>query len=150
VLTHGQAEKDQVMEILTPPEVREKRPPGRRAKYGPSYMMMVAKKVVEDGMSYREAGKTFNLSHGSISNLVKNYKNGGAKKKRSETSHKYKQEVEAYRHQAQMKDLKLEIADLYLENLMLKKMLEHSLRKKRETSSDITSENLDLLPARAK
>jgi len=37
---------------------------------------------------------TFNLSHGSISNLFKNYKSGGAKKKRSETSHKYKQEVE--------------------------------------------------------
>ncbi|RYZ86440.1 MAG: hypothetical protein EOP06_14470 [Proteobacteria bacterium] len=45
------------MEILTPPEVREKRPPGRRPKYSVSYMKMVAVKFVEEGMSYREAGK---------------------------------------------------------------------------------------------
>jgi transposase len=31
--------------------------------------MMVAKKVIDDGMSYREAAKTFGLSHGSISNI---------------------------------------------------------------------------------
>ncbi|MGE3262399.1 MAG: hypothetical protein AB7K68_11520 [Bacteriovoracia bacterium] len=49
-----------------------------------------------------------------------------------------------------MKDLKLEIADLYLENLMLKKALEHSLRKKNEDSSVITSENLARLKEDAK
>lgn len=138
------------MDILSPPEVKEKRPPGRRPKYSATYMEMVATKVVEEGMSYREAGKTFNLSHGSISNIVKNYKNGGAKRKRKVTASKYQKEVEDYRNKSRMNDLKLEIAELYLENLMLKKMLEHSLRKKKESSSDITSENLDLLPERAK
>jgi hypothetical protein len=81
---------------------------------------------------------------------VKNYKNGNAKKKRRETTSKYKQEIDDYRHTAQLKDLKLQIAELYLENLMLKKMLEHSLQKRKESSSDITSENLDLLPERAR
>ena len=138
------------MDILSPPEVKEKRPPGRRPKYSATYMQMVATKVVEEGMSYREAGKTFNLSHGSISNIVKNYKNGGAKKKRKETASKYQKEVEDYRHKSRLNDLKLEIAELYLENLMLKKMLAHSLQKKKESLSDITSENLDLLPERAK
>lgn len=94
-------------------------------------------------MSYREAGKTFGLSHGSISNLVKNYKGGKLKSKRKEAKSKYDAEVENYRHQSHLKDLKLQIADLYLENLMLKNMLEYSLQKKKESSSAITSENLD-------
>ena len=138
------------MDIFTPPDVKEKRPPGRRPKHSASYNLMVAEKVVKDGMSYREAGKTFGLSHGSIANLVKNYGNRTMKSKRKETKSKYTAEVEAYRHQSHLKDLKIQIADLYLENLMLKKMLEHSLQKRKERSSDITSENLDLLPARVK
>ena len=112
--------------------------------------MMVGKKVVEEGMSYREASKTFGLSHGSIGAIVKQYAHEGSKSKRNERNSKYKKEVEAYRSQQQMKDLKLEIADLYLENLMLKKALEHSLRKKNGDSSVITSENLDQLKEDAK
>ncbi len=133
------------MEIFTPPLVKEKRPPGRRAKHSPEYRTMVAKKCLEGGMTYREAAKTFNLSHGSVYAIIKEHKGQGAKTKRNQRNGKYKQEVDAYRHQAQLKDLKLEIADLYLENLMLKKALEHSLRKKNDNSSVITSENLDQL-----
>jgi hypothetical protein len=59
------------MEILSPPDVRPKRPPGRKPKHSESFRWMVAQKVCKDGMSYREAGKTFGLSHGSISALVK-------------------------------------------------------------------------------
>jgi transposase len=137
--------KGKYMEIFTPPNVIEKRPPGRRPKHSPEYRMMVAKKVVEGAMSFREAAKAFGVSHGSVGAIVRQYKHQGGKVKRNERVSKYKQEVEAYRHQQQMKDLKLEIADLYLENLMLKKALEHSLRKKKDDSSVITSENLDQL-----
>lgn len=133
------------MEIFTPPNVVPKRPPGRTPKHSPEYRMMVAKKVVEEGMSFREAGKTFGLSHGSVSAIKKEYLSQGSKSKRNERTSKYKKEVEAYRSQQQMKDLKLEIADLYLENLMLKKALEHSLKMKKEDSSVITSENLERL-----
>lgn len=133
------------MEIFTPPNVIPKRPPGRQAKHSPEYRLMVAKKVVEEGMSYREAGNSFGLSHGSIAAIVKEYKSEGSKSKRNERKSKYRKEVEAYRHQQQVKDLKLEVANLYLENLMLKKALEHSLRKKNDDSSVITSENLERL-----
>lgn len=34
---------DQEMEIFTPPEVKEKRPPGRRPKHSQEYMLMIAK-----------------------------------------------------------------------------------------------------------
>lgn len=133
------------MEIFTPPNVVPKRPPGRQPRHSPEYRLMVAKKVVEEGMSYRDAAKTFDLSHGSIHSIVSQYKHEGSKSKRNERKSKYRDEVEAYRSQQQLKDLKLEIADLYLENLMLKKALEHSLRKKKDNSSVITSENLDRL-----
>lgn len=138
------------MDIHNPPEVKAKRPPGRRSKFSESYMLMVAEKVCREGMSYRDASKTFGLSHGSIAHLVKKYQSKKFNQKRQETKSKYKAEVEAYRSDQHVKDLKLQIADLYLENLLLKKMLEHSLHKRKESSSDITSENLDLLPTRAK
>jgi transposase len=131
------------MEIFTPPNVTPKRPPGRQPRHSPEYRMMVAKKVLEGGMSYREASKTYDLSHGSISAIVREYKKHGSKSKRNERTTKYRKEVEAYRQQTQVKDLKLEIADLYLENLMLKKALEHSLQKKSDYLSVITSANLD-------
>jgi hypothetical protein len=138
------------MEIFTPPVVKEKRPPGRRSKHTEAFQMMVAKKVVGDGMPYREAGDKFGLSHGSIWNIVKKYNAGKLKEQRKEAKSKYAKEADSYRHQKAINDLKVEIADLFLENLMLKKMLEYSRRKEKESSSDITSENLDLLPEPAK
>ena len=137
------------MEIFTPPEVREKRPPGRRPKHTEAFQAMVAKKVI-DGMSYREAGKNFGLSHGSIANLIKKFNNGKLNQQRKVAKSKYAKEADGYRHQKQINDLKIELADLYLENLLLKKMLDYSRQKGKETSSEITSENLDLLPERAK
>jgi transposase len=138
------------MEIFSPPQVKEKRPPGRQPKHSEEYRMMVARKVVEEGMTYREAATTFNLSHGTVYQVIQKYKNKGAKTKRNVQTSKYKQEVEEYRHTAQVKELKHEIAELYLENLMLKKALEHSLRMKKEDSSVITSENLERLKGAAK
>jgi transposase len=133
------------MEIFTPPFVKEKRPPGRRSKVSVEYQSMIARKVIEEGMTYREAAKTFNVSHGSVYAFIQKYKDRGAKSKRKATTTKYAKEVEEYRHQAQVKDLKHEIAELYLENLMLKKALKHSLQTKKEDSSIITSENLERL-----
>ena len=82
---------------------------------------MIAKKVTEEGMSYREAAKVFNVSHGSIYAYKQKYKDGNLKKKRKQTASKYKERVEDYRHKAEVKELKHEIANLYLENLLLKK-----------------------------
>ena len=138
------------MEIFTPPTIKEKRPPGRQAKNSVEYQIMVARKCVEEGMTYREAAKTFNVSHGSVYAFIQKYKDHGAKSKRKVTSSKYQKEVEDYRHQSQVKDLKHEIAELYLENLMLKKALQHSLQTKKDDSSVITSENLDRLKEAAK
>ena len=133
------------MNIFVPPVIKEKRPPGRRSNVSVEYQIMIARKCTEEGMTYREAAKTFNVSHGSVYAFIQKYKDKGAKAKRKITTSKYQKEVEDYRHESQLKDLKHEIAELYLENLMLKKVLQHSLKKKSEDSSVITSENLDRL-----
>ena len=130
------------MEVFTPPIIQEKRPPGRQPKLSVEMQIMIAKKVTEEGMSYREAAKVFNVSHGSIYAYKQKYKDGNLKKKRKQTASKYKERVEDYRHKAEVKELKHEIANLYLENLLLKKALEHSVRRKSEDLSVITSESL--------
>ena len=51
-------------------------------------------------------------------------------------------ELKMFRLEEQVKELKGEIGDLYLQNQMLKKALYHSQQKKKDNSSVITSENL--------
>ena len=129
------------MEVFEPPHVPEKRPPGRRPRHSQEYMRMVARKCVDEGMTYREAAKTFGISHGSVWAFIKKYKKDQLSGKRKKRASKYEKEVEEYRHESRVKDLKLEIAELYLENLLLKKALKHSLETKKDDSSVITSEN---------
>lgn len=138
------------MEVFTTPIVPEKRPPGRQPKHSPEYMIMVAKKCVEEGMTYREAAKTFGISHGSVWAFIQKYKKQQLGSKRKKRKTKYEKDVEEYRHESRVKDLKLEIAELYLENLLLKKALKHSLQTKKEDSSVITSESLARLKEDAK
>jgi transposase len=136
------------MEVFGKKKLKEKVPPGRQPKYSQEYMMMVARKVVEKELSYREAAKTFGASHGTIGSWVKKYrkKDWGNAAKSKQSS----QEIHNYRHEQQLKELKGEIAELYLENLMLKKILQHSQQIKKESSSPITPENLDQFRKAAK
>lgn len=133
------------MEIFAPPEVKEKRPPGRRPKHSQEYMLMIAKKCCDEGMTYREAANTFGVSHGSVHQFILKYKKNELSSKVKTRKSKYAKEVESYRHQAQVKELKHEIAELYLENLLLKKALKHSLQSKNGDSSVVTSESLERL-----
>ena len=122
---------------------KEKRPPGRTPKYTVEYYFMVARKVVDEGMSYSEASKTFSVSEGAIGAWVKKYKTGKVNTKRNERNRKFTESYEEIRKDQQIKDLKLQIADLFLENMMLKKALQHSLQLKKEGSSVITSKSSD-------
>jgi transposase-like protein len=120
---------------------REKLPIGRPQKWTQEFMLMVAKKVVDQGMTYRDASKTFEVSSGALSKWVRNYKQGNL----GPLDAKHLQESQAskvFRLESELKELKGEIGELYLENLMLKKALIHSRQVKRENSSVITSENL--------
>lgn len=128
------------MEVFRPKPIKIKRPPGRQPKHTLEFMVMVARKVVDEKMTYSEASKVFGVSEGSIGTWVKRYKKkhwGPAAKSKevSDEGHRYQVET-------QIKELKHEIAELYLENLMLKKTLRYSVDSKKETSSVITSENL--------
>lgn len=130
------------MEILRKNPPREKLPPGRQPKWTAEFMVMVAQKVVDEGMTFRAAAKLFGVSQGSVNLWVKNFRKGNLAAFRGSA------EVLSNSHQVlqledQIRGLKCEIGDLFLQNLMLKKALFHSRKKKLESSSVITSENLE-------
>ena len=127
------------MEIYKKSKPTEKLPAGRPNKFTNEYMMMVARKVVDEGMTYREASKTFDCSQGAIADWIKRYRKGGLNKKAPVKTKEYR----ICMLEDSIKDLKQEIGELYLENLMLKKALSHSRYVKKQHSSVITSENLE-------
>jgi transposase-like protein len=59
------------MDILNKYPPKEKKKTGRRPKYKLEFMNMVASKVVDDGMKFREAAQTFGISQGSVAVWVK-------------------------------------------------------------------------------
>ena len=132
------------MSILTPPIYKEKNPQGRRPKYAPEYYMMMSKRVVDEGMSYREAAKIYKMSHGSINYWVNLYKEGKIPGKVAKAK-KYteSQDGTVIRLEAFIVSLKTEIGELYLENQILKKARVFLQEHKKSSSSAITSENLD-------
>jgi transposase-like protein len=128
------------MEILNPVPVKEPKLIGRRQKFTIEYQTMVARTVIEGKMTYRDAAKTFGTSQGTIAACLKRYKKGswGNSTKIEETSEK----LRVQRLETNVRELKEQIANLYLENLMLKKIHRHSQRIKKEGSSIVTSETL--------
>lgn len=130
---------------------KEKAPTGRAPRYSIEYYLMMARQVVDEGLSYRMASKIYNCSHGTVSHWAKQYREGVLPDKARKAKHDYGQRERTLGHlQHQIKNLKTEIGELYLENLMLKKALEYSQQIKREDSSVITSENLDQFQEDAK
>jgi transposase len=108
---------------------------------------MMAKQVVDDGLTYRDAAKIYGCSHGTVNHWLKLYKNGVLPNKLKKVKRDANiKESDIARLEHHVKNLKTEIGELYLENLMLKKALEFSRQIKNEDSSVITSENLDQLP----
>ena len=129
------------MEVFTKIKPKEKKVIGRRPKWTPEYQHMVAQKVVEEGMKFREAAKNFGMSTAAVNACVKRYRKGTIFKNAAEKEQS--SEYKLYALEEQIKDLKTEIGDLFLQNQMLKKALYHSQSPKKETSSVITSKNLD-------
>lgn len=128
------------MEIFNQTKVKEPKIIGRKPKYTQEFMMMIGRKVTEGEMTLREAAKTFGVSHGSVSVWKKRFKKNegwGNAAKVKLVSERTKDQ----RYEFQLRELKHEIAELYLENLMLKKALQFSQQVKKENSSVITSEN---------
>ena len=135
------------MEIVNKILPKERARIGRTPKYSVEYYMMMAKQIVDDGLTYREASKIYGCSHGTVCHWLKLYRQGvlpsKAKKAKREEAVK---ESDIARLEHHVKNLKTEIGDLYLENLMLKKALKYSQQIKRDNLSVITSESLDQLP----
>lgn len=137
------------MEIYRRRPPKEKRPSGREPKFTIEYMTMVARKVADEGMTYDQACKTFGISQGAVGDWKKRYLKGTLGSSKSDT-HEQSSDYKVFRLEDQVKDLKREIGELYLENMMLKKTLCTFPPKKKESSSVITSENLEQFKKGAK
>ena len=129
------------MEIVNQQPIKVPKIVGRKPKYTQEYMAMVGRKVASGEFSYSQAAKVFNMSEGSVGACVTRFKTGnhGNAEKVKQISDK----TQTQRFDAQLREIKLQVAELYLENLMLKKALQYSQQLKKENSSVITSESLE-------
>ncbi len=133
------------MEAFTPPPYREARVRGRQPKLTHETRLLVAAKVTSKEMTFREAAQAFGISTAAVNTCVKLATSEQSKSKRNDKVNEYNANAEAYRHQAQLKELKQVIGDLYIENQLLKKILNKSLLIKKSNGSVITTDNLDQL-----
>ena len=133
------------MDIFYNKKPKEKVPVGRPPKYSAEFRRMIASKIVDEGMTYAQAAKMFDLSQGAIATAIKQYKAGtlGSSEHDKHAKKQLSPDSRICSLESQVKDLKTEIGELYLENLMLKKALSYSAQKRKDNSSVITSENLD-------
>lgn len=131
------------MEVFTPPpKLVEKRPTGRQPKLLHETRLLIGRKCTSKEMTYADAAKAFGISQGAVGKCVELFKREGLNQRRSERSKERSDESRNYHHQAQIRELKQEIADLYLENQMLKKIISRPRLRKNESGSVITAENL--------
>ena len=131
------------MEVFTPPPYREARVIGRQPKLTQETRLLVAAKVTSKEMTFREAAKAFGISTGAVTSCVKMATKEASKTKRNGKANAYNDAADNFRHQAQIKELKETIGDLYIENQVLKKILNKSLLIKKSNGSVITTDNLD-------
>ena len=121
-----------------------KKPVGRPADHSVEFMIAVAHKVASGELTYREARERYKVSHGSICSWMKKYgRNTLHLMKQKRTSEPKTVRGREAALEAEVKDLKFEIAQLYLQVRMLKKAQEFEDQIRREASSIITSESLE-------
>lgn len=132
------------MDIKNLPKPKEQKKIGREPKYKPEYYMMMAKHIVDEGLTHREAAKIYRCSHGTVCHWLKLYRSGQLPVRVEKAKNKAKNyEAQLARFERHVRELKTEIGELYLENQMLKKALEVLPRSRKDDLSVITSENLD-------
>jgi len=126
-----------------------KKSQGRPCKLPFEVRRLIAQKVANGELTYRQAAKKYNVSGGAVSSYVKKYKSGQLKSSDTRTSvinlapddrKKTYHEIEL---EKEVKVLKAELGDLYLQMQMLKKAEAYKRWLKDEISSVVTVENLD-------
>jgi transposase-like protein len=112
---------------------------GRPSKHPEAFKIMVVGKIKSGEMTYQKASKTFGIPEGTVGLWARSYGDDLTPKKRNiDTDRTLLQRAEV-----EIKELKSEIADLFLQNQMLKKALGCAIEKRKRNTSVITSENLD-------
>src|SRR6476620_7134983 len=99
-----------------------KKPIGRPSDHSVEFMVTVAHKVANGELTYREAAKRYGISHGSIHSWLKKFKSNTLQlTKQVRTSEPKTARGREVALEFEIKELKFEIAHLYLQVQMLKK-----------------------------
>lgn len=134
------------MELFETPPFKEKRAPGRTPIHTHETRLMIGRQVMNRELTYSKASQAYGISEGAVGVCVKLYKESELGQRKAEKRAGRKQErndaLIGFHHQSQVKQLKYEIAELYLENQLLKKALKHFRQPKKDNGSVITPENL--------
>lgn len=134
------------MELFETQPLKEKKAIGRTPIHSHETRLMIGRQVVNRELSYSKASQAYGISEGAVGAAVKLYKQTELGIRTAEKKAVRKQErnetLMEYHHQTQVKQLKQEIAELYIENQLLKKALKHFRQPKKGYGSVITPENL--------
>ena len=119
-----------------------KKPPGRPCILPYEIQMAIGKLASDGEMTFRQLAAKYNVSHGTVNACKKHYLSGTLDKRNFPEDKKIKtsKQVESSLVK-ENKFLKQEIADLYLQVRMLKKMHHFTQLKGKDDSLTITSEN---------
>ena len=116
----------------------KKKKRGRPNAKSPEFRMMVCQEI-EAGMTYKEASKTFGVSNGSLAAWLKQYRAGKLLDPKAVEDSRSRIE----RLTENIDELKAEIAELYLQNQVLKKAIAYMNSKVKKGSFVITQETMD-------
>ena len=95
------------MEIINPMPIKEKKRIGRTPKFTDEYYLVMAKEVVEDGLSFRQAGEKYSCSHGTVNHWSKLYREGKLTKRiEKKKTNASKAELLVQRQDRYIKELK--------------------------------------------
>lgn len=122
-----------------------KKPVGRPSKYPYEFRKMIAEKAMTGTQTYRALSREFDVPHAVITKWKRHYEAGTLDELNEPRRSIDSAEIKAMNLEKEVRMLKEQLGDLYMQNHLLKKAQAWAQQMKNESSLIITSENLDQL-----
>jgi len=122
-----------------------KKPIGRPSKYPYEFRKMVAEKALTGSQTFRALSREYKVPPGVITKWKRYYEAGTLDEMSEPRRSMDSGDIKAMNLEKEIRMLKEQLGDLYMQNHLLKKAQAWALQTKKESSLIITSENLDQL-----
>jgi transposase-like protein len=126
-----------------PRRSKMKKPIGRPSKYPYEFRKMVAEKAVTGTQTYRKLAQEFKIPTAAITRWKHHYKAGTLDEMSEPRRSMDSGDIKAMNLEKEIRMLKEQLGDLYMQNHLLKKAQAWARQMKSEGSLILTSENLD-------